>query len=80
MTDRLDSWQRKTEVWRERLCKPILHYTNFHPHNITTFRLFLAVFFPFLIISNPIMAWIFISLSIILDAFDGTVARYQKID
>ena len=79
MTDRLDSWQIKTEVWREQLCKPILQHSNFHPHTLTTFRLFLAVIFPFLITSKPGIAWILISLSIILDAFDGTVARYQKI-
>lgn len=79
MTDRLDSWQTKTEVWREQLCKPFLQYTNFHPHTITTFRLFLAIGFPFLITSNPVIAWILISISITLDAIDGTVARYQKI-
>ena len=79
MTDRLDSWQIKTEVWREQLCKPLLRTFNFQPHNITTFRLFLAVSFPFLITSFPVTAWIVISISIILDAFDGTVARYHKI-
>jgi len=79
MVNALDLWKTKTEIWRERFCKPLLRNTNFHPHTITTLRLFLALGFPLLIISYSVIAWILISLSIILDGFDGTVARYNNI-
>lgn len=79
MSDALDTLQSKFEIWREKLFKPLLKILPFHPHTITTFRLLLALAFPFLITSNPLLAWICIFTSMALDAFDGVVARYRHL-
>lgn len=80
MPDRLDHLQKQSEGWRRRWFNFILRYISFSPQVVTNIRLLLALIFPFLITSQPLLAWICISLSIILDAFDGVVARYQKRD
>lgn len=79
MTGRFDDLQSKSEIWREKIFKPILKILPIHPHAITTFRLLLALTFPFLITSNPLLAWVFIFVSMALDAFDGVVARYRHL-
>lgn len=80
MSQYFDTLQRKTEIWRQNFFKPILRHCFFHPHDITTFRLLLALGFPLFILSSPLLAWVLITISIALDAFDGAVARFKKID
>lgn len=80
MPDRLDHLQKQTEGWRRRWFNFILRHISFSPQVVTNVRLLLALIFPFLIISQSLLAWICISLSIILDAFDGVVARHKKRD
>lgn len=79
----LDTLQKKTEYWRSILFKPFLifcRHCHISANTITVFRLALAALFPFLIIFHPTLAWTLITVSIALDAVDGSIARFAGSD
>jgi phosphatidylglycerophosphate synthase len=80
MIEQLNLIQKKSEVWRESFLKPLLRHIRFTGNDITTFRLLLALSFPFLILRFPLLAWLFIFTSFSLDALDGPVARFKNTD
>lgn len=79
----LDRLQTKTEHWRGLIFKPFLQLCercHISANTITIFRLALAILFPFLIIAHPTLAWTLITISIALDAVDGSIARFTGSD
>lgn len=82
LSERLDYWQTASERWREIIFSPFLkfcRYGGITANNIATLRLLLAVAFPFLITEYHKTAWWLMGISIFLDAFDGALARFEKI-
>lgn len=73
--------QGKTEEWREIALRPLLKLlvaVGVTANGISTFRIILAIIFPWLILSQPRTAWTCLIVSIVLDGLDGALARYAK--
>lgn len=81
LTSRLDKLQKQTEIWREAALRPLLRLCmacRISANAISTLRIILAAAFIILIPSHAAAAWILIIISIALDGFDGTLARFTK--
>jgi len=79
----LDTWQRKSEVWRAAIGSPFLKWAKscgLSANQVTVFRLFLAALFPLLILKTFTLALVLIAIAILLDAVDGPIARFSKTD
>ncbi len=76
LTDKLVA---KSERWREVVLGPLLSFLQrigVSANAISCVRLALALCFPFLIISAPVLAWWAIAIAIAADGLDGALARH----
>lgn len=74
---------KKFEEWRTRILQPIsriLAAIGVTPNMISAFGMLMLIGFIAFIRLNPLYAILFLALHVILDAFDGSLARYMKLD
>ncbi len=71
----------KSQKIRDCLFKPVsklLTELNLTANLLSNFKLIVFVPYLFLIFKNPKIAFLFLFLSLLIDVFDGPLARYQK--
>lgn len=74
---------KKFEDWRTKILQPvsrILVKIGITPNMISAIGLFMLAGFVFYIGRNPLYSVYFLTLHVVLDAFDGSLARYMKED
>ena len=74
---------KKFEDWRTKILQPvsrILVKIGITPNMISAIGLFMLAGFVFYIGRNPLYSVYFLALHVVLDAFDGSLARYMKED
>ncbi len=80
---RLDKLNLAGEQWRARYYAPLLRlcrWLHISASQVTVFRVILAAAYAVLILRSATVAIILIIASILLDTFDGALARYLKTD
>lgn len=72
---------QNNQKFRNRILKPVVRFCSkvgITPNMITSFRLFLTIIFFILYNSYRNTAIVLVTVSILLDGFDGVLARYTK--
>lgn len=76
-----EKFVNKNQSTRDYLFKPIsrlLTKLNLTANLLSNFKLIIFIPYLFLISRNPKLAFLFLFLALLLDIFDGPLARYQK--
>jgi phosphatidylglycerophosphate synthase len=77
----IDYLNKKSQEWRAIIYQPILQFLTalkIKANTITNFRLILGLVFLYVFTLNPKIASLLLLLTIFLDSFDGSLARYQN--
>ncbi|MCD4704956.1 CDP-alcohol phosphatidyltransferase family protein [bacterium] len=81
LDQKIDFWNRKIQKIRQKYFRPIIKFlanNGLNANQVSSFKIVLAIIYLLIISYNIKIALLFLLLSVIIDIFDGPIARYQQ--